>query len=141
MASNWTNQTRLIAQVAKAVALGDLSKQFEYDVQGEMLDLKFTINAMVSQLSTMANEITRVSLEVGTEGILGGQACVPDAQGIWKVGWINVHATYEQRANQIFKVLVDNVNLMAMHSTNQICSMADVTKAVASGDLEKEGRS
>jgi osomolarity two-component system, sensor histidine kinase NIK1 len=132
---------RLIAQVANAVALGDLSKQFEYDVQGEMLDLKWTINTMVSQLSTMANEITRVSLEVGTEGILGSQACVPDAHGIWKVGQINVRATHEQRANQTLKVLVDNVNLMALHSTNQVCSMADVTKTVASGDLDEEGRS
>jgi len=71
--------------VTKAVALGDLSKQVEVDVQGEMLDLKMTVNSMVNQLSTLANEVTRVSLEVGTEGILGGQAYVPDVQGMWKV--------------------------------------------------------
>ena len=71
--------------MTKAVALGDLSKQVEVDVQGEMLDLKMTVNSMVNQLSTLANEVTRVSLEVGTEGILGGQAYVPDVQGMWKV--------------------------------------------------------
>jgi hypothetical protein len=67
------------------VALGDLGKLVDVDVQGEMLDLKMTVNSMVAQLSTLANEVTRVSLEVGTEGILGGQAFVPDVQGMWKV--------------------------------------------------------
>src|SRR6266852_2653689 len=85
MASNLTDQVRSISEVTKAVALGDLSKQVEVNVQGEMLDLKMTVNSMVNQLSTLANEVTRVSLEVGTEGILGGQASVPDAQGMWKV--------------------------------------------------------
>jgi HAMP domain-containing protein len=85
MASNLTDQVRSISEVTKAVALGDLSKQVEVDVQGEMLDLKMTVNSMVNQLSTLANEVTRVSLEVGTEGILGGQATVPDVQGMWKV--------------------------------------------------------
>ena len=85
MASNLTDQVRSISEVTKAVALGDLSKQVEVDVQGEMLDLKMTVNSMVNQLSTLANEVTRVSLEVGTEGILGGQAYVPDVQGMWKV--------------------------------------------------------
>ncbi|KAI0298323.1 hypothetical protein BC826DRAFT_999267 [Russula brevipes] len=99
--------------------LGDLSKQVEVDVQGEMLDLKMTVNSMVNQLSTLANEVTRVSLEVGTEGILGGQAYVPDVQGMWKV-------------------LTDNVNLMAMNLTNQVRSIAEVTKAVAGGDLTKK---
>jgi len=87
MASNLTNQVRSISEVTKAVALGDLSKQVEVDVQGEMLDLKMTVNSMVNQLSTLANEVTRVSLEVGTEGMLGGQASVPDVQGMWKVHW------------------------------------------------------
>ncbi|KAH9058068.1 hypothetical protein EDB87DRAFT_1564499 [Lactarius vividus] len=119
MASNLTDQVRSISEVTKAVALGDLSKQVEVDVQGEMLDLKMTVNSMVNQLSTLANEVTRVSLEVGTEGILGGQAYVPDVQGMWKV-------------------LADNVNLMAMNLTNQVRSIAEVTKAVASGDLTKK---
>jgi hypothetical protein len=85
MASNLTDQVRSISEVTKAVALGDLTKQVNVDVQGEMLDLKMTVNSMVAQLSTLANEVTRVSLEVGTEGILGGQAFVPDVQGTWKV--------------------------------------------------------
>jgi len=85
MASNLSNQVRSISEVTKAVALGDLSKQVNVDVQGEMLDLKETVNSMVHQLNTLANEVTRVSLEVGTEGILGGQASVPDVQGMWKV--------------------------------------------------------
>ena len=77
---------RSISEVTKAVALGDLSKQVEADdVQGEMLDLKMTVNSMVNQLSALANEVTCVSLEVGTEGMLGGQAYVPDVQGMWKV--------------------------------------------------------
>jgi osomolarity two-component system sensor histidine kinase NIK1 len=85
MASNLTDQVRSISEVTKAVALGDLSKQVEVDVQGEMLDLKMTVNSMVNQLSTLANEVARVSLEVGTEGILGGQALVPDVHGMWHV--------------------------------------------------------
>ncbi|KAK7020729.1 histidine kinase osmosensor, partial [Paramarasmius palmivorus] len=119
MASNLTNQVRSISEVTKAVAQGNLSKFVEVDVQGEMLDLKETVNSMVVQLSTLANEVTRVSLEVGTEGILGGQAFVPDVQGEWKS-------------------LTDNVNLMAMNLTNQVRSIAEVTKAVASGDLSKK---
>ncbi|KAG6333867.1 hypothetical protein ID866_5222 [Astraeus odoratus] len=119
MASNLTDQVRSISDVTKAVALGDLSKVVTVDVQGEMLDLKMTVNSMVAQLSTLANEVTRVSLEVGTEGILGGQASVPDVQGMWKV-------------------LTDNVNLMAMNLTNQVRSIAEVTKAVAAGDLTKK---
>ncbi|KAL0948366.1 hypothetical protein HGRIS_010948 [Hohenbuehelia grisea] len=119
MASNLTDQVRSISDVTKAVASGDLDKFVNVDVQGEMLDLKTTVNSMVSQLSTLANEVTRVSLEVGTEGILGGQAYVPDVQGMWKV-------------------LTDNVNLMAMNLTNQVRSIAQVTKAVAGGDLTKK---
>src|ERR1700721_1366587 len=85
MASNLTDQVRSISEVTKAVALGDLSKQVNVDVQGEVLDLKMTVNSMVAQLSTLANEVTRVSQEVGLEGILGGQAFVPDVQGMWQV--------------------------------------------------------
>ncbi|KAF5368133.1 hypothetical protein D9615_010217 [Tricholomella constricta] len=84
MASNLTDQVRSISKVTKAVALGDLGKLVNVDVQGEMLDLKMTVNSMVAQLSTLADEVTRVSLEVGTEGILGGQAFVPEVQGMWK---------------------------------------------------------
>jgi osomolarity two-component system sensor histidine kinase NIK1 len=119
MASNLTDQVRSISEVTKAVALGDLSKTVQVDVQGEVLDLKMTVNSMVEQLSTLANEVTRVSIEVGTDGLLGGQAFVPDVQGMWKV-------------------LTDNVNLMAMNLTNQVRSIAEVTKAVAGGDLTKK---
>ncbi|KAG6917542.1 hypothetical protein DXG01_002178 [Tephrocybe rancida] len=84
MASNSTNIVRAVAEVAKAVALGDLTKQIDLDVQGEMLELKFIMNSMVSTLGLIANEVTRVSLEVGTEGRLGGQASVPEVQGVWK---------------------------------------------------------
>ena len=93
MAANLTNQVRSIAEVTTAVANGDLSKKVVVDVRGEMLDLKNTVNSMVSRLLVLANEVTRVSLEVGTEGILGGQAVVPGVEGMWKV-------------------LTDNVNLM-----------------------------
>ncbi|KAF6745806.1 two-component histidine kinase Le.nik1-like protein [Ephemerocybe angulata] len=119
MASNLTDQVRSISEVTKAVAAGDLTKFVNVDVQGEMLDLKMTVNSMVAQLNTLANEVTRVSLEVGTEGILGGQATVPGVQGMWKA-------------------LTDNVNLMAMNLTNQVRSIAQVTKAVAGGDLTKK---
>lgn len=85
MANNLTDQVRSISKVTKAVALGDLTRTVDVDVQGEMLDLKLTVNSMVSQLSTLAREVSRVSLEVGTEGMLGGQAFVPDVQGGWKV--------------------------------------------------------
>jgi osomolarity two-component system sensor histidine kinase NIK1 len=138
MASNLTDQVRSISEVTKAVALGDLSKQVEVDVQGEMLDLKMTVNSMVNQLSTLANEVTRVSLEVGTEGMLGGQAYVPDVQGMWKVRWpiLSSWPSGDERAR--VQVLTDNVNLMAMNLTNQVRSIAEVTKAVASGDLTKK---
>ncbi len=86
MASNLTNQVREISEVTKAVANGDLSRTVDVDVQGEMLELKTTVNQMVSRLSTLAGEVTRVSLEVGTEGKMGGQGVVPDVQGMWKVG-------------------------------------------------------
>ncbi|KAG9021381.1 hypothetical protein FRB95_002292, partial [Tulasnella sp. JGI-2019a] len=118
MAENLTQQVRAIARVTKAVAQGDLRQTVEVDVQGEMLDLKKTVNSMVAQLFTLANEVTRVSLEVGTEGKLGGQALVEDVEGMWQV-------------------LTDNVNLMALNLTTQVRSIAAVTKAVAEGDLTK----
>ncbi|KAI8870636.1 hypothetical protein GQ42DRAFT_162570 [Ramicandelaber brevisporus] len=116
MATNLTNQVRSIATVTVAVASGDLSRKVEVDVKGEMLDLKNTINSMVDQLQNFASEVTRVAKEVGTEGILGGQATVKDVDGVWKS-------------------LTDSVNLMATNLTNQVRNISDVTKAVARGDL------
>lgn len=119
MAANLTAQVRDIANVSKAVARGDLTKKITVDARGEILDLKNTLNTMVDQLQTFATEVTRVSLEVGTEGKLGGQAVVKDAGGTWKD-------------------LTDNVNIMALNLTTQVRSIATVTTAVASGDLSKK---
>ena len=119
MAANLTSQVRAIAQVTTAVALGDLSKKITLDVKGEILELKNTINTMVDQLSTFAAEVTRVALEVGTEGELGGQAIVKGVAGTWKD-------------------LTDNVNTMAANLTDQVRAIAKVTTAVASGDLSKK---
>jgi CheY-like chemotaxis protein len=119
MAGNLTAQVRNIADVTIAVASGDLSKKIAVDVKGEILQLKDTINTMVDQLNAFAAEVTRVAREVGTEGKLGGQANVPGAAGIWKD-------------------LTDNVNLMAGNLTAQVRNIADVTIAVANGDLSKK---
>ncbi|NRF71831.1 HAMP domain-containing protein [Aquincola sp. S2] len=119
MASNLTSQVRNIADVTKAVAAGDLSKKITVDVKGEILELKATINTMVDQLSSFAAEVTRVAREVGTEGRLGGQAEVKGVSGTWKD-------------------LTDSVNSMAGNLTSQVRNIADVTKAVAAGDLSKK---
>ncbi|KAF9979449.1 hypothetical protein BGZ75_009676, partial [Mortierella antarctica] len=119
MAANLTAQVRDIANVSKAVARGDLSKKISVEVKGEMMDLKHTINTMVDQLQEFATEVSRVSLEVGTEGKLGGQAHVKDVSGTWKE-------------------LTDNVNLMASNLTGQVRDIATVCKAVACGDLTKK---
>lgn len=119
MARNLTEHVREIAEVTKAVARGDLTKTVNADVQGEILELKLTVNGMVAQLTVFAAEVTRVSLEVGTEGKLGGQALVPNVEGTWKI-------------------LTDNVNLMALNLTTQVRSVAEVTTAVAAGDLSKK---
>ena len=119
MATNLTNQVRSIAEVTTSVAKGDLSKKITVEVQGEILELKNTINTMVDQLSSFADEVTRVAREVGTEGKLGGQAQVRDVAGVWKD-------------------LTDNVNLMADNLTNQVRNIAEVTTAVAKGDLTKQ---
>ncbi|WP_010583405.1 HAMP domain-containing protein [Schlesneria paludicola] len=119
MAGNLTSQVRNIADVTKAVASGDLSKKITVDVKGEILQLKDTINTMVDQLRSFASEVTRVAREVGTEGRLGGQASVPGVAGTWKD-------------------LTDNVNFMAGNLTSQVRNIADVTKAVANGDLSKK---
>ncbi|WP_423600815.1 HAMP domain-containing protein [Roseateles sp. MS654] len=119
MAGNLTDQVRNIADVTTAVAQGDLSKKIEVDVKGEFLTLKNTINTMVDQLRSFASEVTRVAREVGTEGILGGQARVEGVSGTWKD-------------------LTDSVNSMAGNLTSQVRNIADVTKAVAAGDLSKK---
>ncbi|WP_423141643.1 HAMP domain-containing protein [Parablastomonas sp. CN1-191] len=119
MADNLTGQVRNIAEVTTAVASGDLSKKITVDVKGEILELKNTINTMVDQLNAFASEVTRVAREVGTEGKLGGQAEVPGVGGTW--------------AN-----LTDNVNLMADNLTSQVRNIAEVTTAVARGDLSKK---
>jgi HAMP domain-containing protein/signal transduction histidine kinase/CheY-like chemotaxis protein len=119
MAANLTGQVRNIAEVTTAVALGDLSKKITVDVKGEILELKNTINVMVDQLNGFASEVTRVAREVGTEGKLGGQAQVPGVAGTWAD-------------------LTDNVNLMAANLTGQVRNIADVTTAVAKGDLSKK---
>src|SRR5512132_3715905 len=119
MAGNLTDQVRNIADVTIAVANGDLSKKITVDVRGEILQLKDTINTMVDQLRSFASEVTRVAREVGTEGKLGGQAQVRDVSGTWKD-------------------LTDSVNLMAGNLTDQVRNIAEVTIAVANGDLSKK---
>jgi HAMP domain-containing protein len=119
MAGNLTSQVRNIADVTKAVAAGDLSRTITVDVKGEILELKDTINTMVDQLNSFASEVTRVAREVGTGGILGGQAKVKGVAGTWKD-------------------LTDSVNSMARNLTSQVRNIADVTKAVANGDLSRK---
>ena len=119
MADNLTSQVRNIAQVATAVARGDLGKKIDVDARGEILELKTTINTMVDQLSAFAGEVTRVAREVGTEGNLGGQAQVRGVSGVWKD-------------------LTDNVNFMASNLTSQVRNIAQVTTSVANGDLSKK---
>jgi HAMP domain-containing protein/signal transduction histidine kinase/DNA-binding response OmpR family regulator len=119
MASNLTNQVRNIAGVTTAVARGDLTTKITVDARGEILELKNTINTMVDQLSSFASEVTRVAREVGTEGKLGGQAEVKGVAGTWKD-------------------LTDNVNFMAGNLTNQVRNIAEVTTAVAKGDLSRK---
>src|SRR5205807_1789434 len=119
MAGNLTGQVRNIAEVTTAVARGDLSRKITVDVKGESLELRNTINTMVDQLHGFAGEVTRVAREVGTEGKLGGQAEVPGVAGTWKD-------------------LTDNVNSMATNLTGQVRNIAEVTTAVAAGDLSKK---
>ncbi len=119
MASNLTAQVRNIADVATAIARGDLSRKITVDVRGEILQLKQTINTMVDQLNSFSSEVTRVAREVGTEGKLGGQAQVPGVAGTWKD-------------------LTDNVNSMASNLTGQVRNIAEVTTAVARGDLSRK---
>ena len=118
MASNLTAQVRNIAEVATAIAAGDLSRKIAVDVKGEILELKNTLNTMVDQLNAFAAEVTRVAREVGTEGKLGGQAQVPGVAGTWKD-------------------LTDNVNLLAANLTTQVRAIAEVTTAVTKGDLTR----
>src|SRR5436189_161726 len=119
MANNLTTQVRNIADVTTAVALGDLSRKITVDVKGEILQLKETVNTMVDRLNGFASEVTRVAREVGTEGKLGGQAQVAGVAGTWKD-------------------LTDNVNFMAGNLTGQMRNIAEVTTAVARGDLSRK---
>ncbi|HEY0971205.1 MAG TPA: response regulator [Gemmatimonadales bacterium] len=119
MAANLTNQVRNIADVTTAVARGDLSRKITVEAQGEILDVKNTVNTMVDQLNAFAGEVTRVAREVGTDGVLGGQANVPGVAGTWKD-------------------LTESVNAMAANLTNQVRNIADVTTAVAKGDLSRK---
>ncbi|QJT04528.1 HAMP domain-containing protein [Streptomyces asoensis] len=119
MANNLTIQVRQIAEVTTAVAKGDLSKKITVDAKGEILELVTTVNTMVDQLSSFAEQVTRVAREVGTEGILGGQAHVPGVTGIWKD-------------------LSGNVNLMAKNLTMQVRNISQVAAAVANGDLTRQ---
>src|SRR5207249_1323842 len=119
MAGNLTGQVRNIAEVATAIASGDLSRKITADVKGEILQLKETINTMVDQLRSFASEVTRVAREVGTEGKLGGQAVVPGVAGTWKD-------------------LTDSVNSMAGNLTGQVRNIAEVATAIANGDLSRK---
>ena len=119
MASNLTDQVRNIAEVATAVAKGDLTQKITVDARGEILELKNTLNTMVDQLSTFADEVTRVAREVGTEGRLGGQAEVEGVSGTWRG-------------------LTENVNQMANNLTSQVRNIAEVATAVAEGDLSQK---
>src|SRR5205814_1742159 len=119
MASNLTVQVRDVSKVATAIATGDLRQKITVDVKGEILEMKNTLNTMVDQLNAFASEVSRVAREVGTEGKLGGQAVVPGVAGTWKD-------------------LTDNVNQMAGNLTAQVRNVAEVTIAVANGDLSKK---
>ena len=119
MASNLTGQVRNIAEVSTAIANGDLGKKITVSVSGEILQLKETLNTMVDRLNSFASEVTRVAREVGTEGRLGGQAVVPGVGGTWKD-------------------LTDNVNFMASNLTGQVRNIAEVSTAIANGDLSRK---
>src|SRR5207245_879012 len=119
MAANLTGQVRNSADVTTAVAKGDLSKKITAEAKGEILELKSTINTLVDQLNAFASEVSRVAREVGTDGKLGGQAQVPGVAGVWKD-------------------LTDNVNQLAANLTGQVRNIAEVTTAVAKGDLSKK---
>src|ERR1700761_4806275 len=119
MAENLTNQVREIAVVTTAVAHGDLSRKIERPARGEILELQQTINTMVDQLRTFATEVTRVARDVGTEGVLGGQAEIEGVQGMWND-------------------LTISVNAMAENLTTQVRDIAQVTTAVAKGDLTRK---
>src|SRR5947199_221206 len=119
MASNLTDQVRNISQVSQAVARGDLSQKITVEAKGEVAELAETLNAMTDTLAIFAEQVTSVAREVGTEGILGGQAEVPNVAGTWKD-------------------LTDSVNFMAGNLTSQVRNIAQVTTAVANGDLTQK---
>ncbi|KIN99259.1 hypothetical protein M404DRAFT_155633 [Pisolithus tinctorius Marx 270] len=160
LAANLTNQVRSIATVTKAVALGDLSKQIDVDARGEILDLKNTVNGMVVRLRALAAEVTRVTLEVGSQGKLGGQAHVPDVEGVWfelvRNSLSHFAAEVTRVAREVgtegklggqarvtnvggtWKDLTDCVNVMAANLTLQVRTIAVATTAVARGDLTQQ---
>src|SRR5205085_5316249 len=119
LAANLTVRRRDVSAVATAIATGDLTRKITVEARGEILQVKEVINRMVEQLNAFAGEVTRVAREVGTEGVLGGQANVPGVAGTWKS-------------------LPDNVNVMANNLTGQVRNIADVTTAVAKGDLTRK---
>lgn len=141
MCSSLTDQVRSIAVVTTAVAKGDLTRKIEIPVEGEMATLKTTVNSMVDQLSEFASEVTRVTLEVGSQGILGGQAHVPDVEGVWLDLTRNVSCfcvkylfpSLNRRSRHIAQV-----NRMCSSLTDQVRSIAVVTTAVAKGDLTRK---
>ena len=154
MVSSLTNRVRSISEVTKAVAHGQVDKYVDVDVQGEMLDLKETVDMMVKQLRGLAQEVIRMSIEVGTEGKLCGQAVVADVQGVWKVRMFStvqslllllpyaLRIVYWQF--RFLQILMDNVNLMAtsltepMNLTERVRSITAVTKTAAGGELTRK---
>src|SRR5207247_1051732 len=141
MASNLTAQVRNIAEVTTAVANGDLSKKITVAVQGEILELKDTINVMVDQLRSFASEVTRVAREVDTEGELGGQADVKGVAGTWKDLSYSVNLGGMSHVTLLARTLKDitnNLTTMAKNLTAQVRNIAEVTTAVANGDLSKK---
>ena len=137
LAANLTSQVRSIAKVTKAVALGDLSKQIEVDARGEILELKNTVNGMVVRLRALAAEVTRVTMEVGSKGQLGGQAHVPDVEGVWLELTRNVSLGSLSLA-RVDRLIALQVNRMCSSLTDQVRSIAKVTTVVARGDLTQK---
>ena len=137
MCSSLTDQVRSIAKVTTAVARGDLTQKIDIEVEGEMLTLKRTVNSMVDQLSAFASEVTRVALEVGTQGILGGQARVEGVQGTWADLTRNVNVSSSAMIVVVERLNDDTAQKMATNLTDQVRSISEVTKAVANGDLSR----
>jgi osomolarity two-component system sensor histidine kinase NIK1 len=132
MTTSLTDQVRSIAKVTKAATLGDLSKQINVDAHGEILDLRNTVNGMVIHLQAFAAEVTRVTLEVGSQGKLGGRAHVPDVEGVW---FELVQNVSHRGIMRLLVFILPQVNRVCSSLTDQVWSIAKVTTAVAKGDL------